>query len=428
MGTRRSSSQRGTAAPDVPGDSSSCGRPTAESTGRRPGPRSRRRTPPDERDPSRSAHRGGEGARAPRRLLALVAVVVVAAVAVGATYELRSSSANSLGICATAPSGWKQRTPNLAPTPPTVVLTNFRFGRMDDVFGITDPNLVWPANGVHRRRRQLAAATRRLAHRTPSGHAAQFRMAWRVRRSPPRTLACGRRVASSTPTSRSARSLGHDRRREPSPRRRQDVLGVSAIPFDPLIAEAKHRMRRRRVVLAFVLIAGVAVAAYGLGPGGWLGSFRTGSSESSAQALAHLVVPIDRTEREWRKKVSAHRTPANWYASSLPAFRRRALEITRATGAVPIRVKVWSRTTPAAVEIVAGTTMDPAEYLRHRAKKWINAFPRPVFVRIVGPRREDLRMGWRRQRGIRRHSAGPGQLQSGAALGAAVRTPPCPVR
>ena len=83
-----------------------------------------------------------------RRLLALLAVMVVAAVAVGTTYELRSPPANSLGICATAPSGWKMRTPNLAPTPPTVVLTNFRFGRMDDVFGITDPNLAWPANGV----------------------------------------------------------------------------------------------------------------------------------------------------------------------------------------------------------------------------------------------------------------------------------------
>ena len=36
----------------------------------------------------------------------------------------------------------------MAMTPPTVVLTNFRFGRMDDVFGVTDPHLAWPANGV----------------------------------------------------------------------------------------------------------------------------------------------------------------------------------------------------------------------------------------------------------------------------------------
>jgi hypothetical protein len=83
-----------------------------------------------------------------RRLLALCAVVVVAAAAaIGTTYGLRSSG-NALSVCATAPSGWKERTPSLAPTPPTVVLTNFRFGRMDDVFGITDPHLDWPANGV----------------------------------------------------------------------------------------------------------------------------------------------------------------------------------------------------------------------------------------------------------------------------------------
>jgi hypothetical protein len=83
-----------------------------------------------------------------RRLLALSAVMVVAvATAAGTTYELRTSG-NSLGVCATVPSGWKERTPNLASTPPTVVLTNFRFGRLDDVFGITDPNLDWPANGV----------------------------------------------------------------------------------------------------------------------------------------------------------------------------------------------------------------------------------------------------------------------------------------
>jgi hypothetical protein len=188
-------------------------------------------------------------------------------------------------------------------------------------------------------------------------------------------------------------------------------------------------MRRRRVVLAFVLIAGVAVAAYGLGPGGWLGSFRTGSSESSAQALAHLVVPIDRTEREWRKKVSAHRTPANWYASSLPAFRRRALEIARATGAVPIRVKVWSRTAPAAVEIVAGTTTDPAEYLRHRAKKWINAFPRPVFVRIVGPTGARIfEWGGVGNEGFVGTAPGLDNCSPVLHSGLQVRTPPCPVR
>ena len=83
-----------------------------------------------------------------RRLLALGAVVVVAAAAVGATIGLRSTG-NALGVCATAPSSWKERTVNLpGPAPPTVVLTNFRFGRLDYVFGLGDDTLRWPRGGV----------------------------------------------------------------------------------------------------------------------------------------------------------------------------------------------------------------------------------------------------------------------------------------
>jgi hypothetical protein len=82
-----------------------------------------------------------------RRLVALGLVVVVAAAAVGMTLGLRSSG-NSLGVCATAPSGWKERTVNdPSLNPPAVVLTNFRFGRMDDFYGLTD-RFDWPANGV----------------------------------------------------------------------------------------------------------------------------------------------------------------------------------------------------------------------------------------------------------------------------------------
>jgi hypothetical protein len=88
-----------------------------------------------------------------RRFLALGAfVVVVAAAAAGTGYELHSS-ANSLGVCATVPSGWKERTlparaeSDGAVAPATVVLTNFRFGRMDDLYGLTT-RMPWPAGGV----------------------------------------------------------------------------------------------------------------------------------------------------------------------------------------------------------------------------------------------------------------------------------------
>jgi len=84
-----------------------------------------------------------------RRLLALGLVAVVAAAAVATTFELRPSSTNALGVCATAPPGWKVRTvTNVALAPPTVVLTNWRFGRMDYLYGLTDRRFDWPANGV----------------------------------------------------------------------------------------------------------------------------------------------------------------------------------------------------------------------------------------------------------------------------------------
>src|SRR5947209_1062505 len=82
-----------------------------------------------------------------RRLLALG--LVVAAAAIAATFALRSPApVNSLGVCASVPSGWQERTvtdPSLGP--PAVVLTNFRFGKMDDFYGLTD-RFAWPENGV----------------------------------------------------------------------------------------------------------------------------------------------------------------------------------------------------------------------------------------------------------------------------------------
>ena len=160
---------------------------------------------------------------------------------------------------------------------------------------------------------------------------------------------------------------------------------MSAIALDPLIAEAKRRMRRRRVVLVFVLIAGSAIAAYGLGPGGWLGSAQTGHSASSGHSLARLVVPIDSTERRWRSSVRGLGGPVTASAEALQ-LRRRALSIIGETGAIPIRIKIWRRTSPAAVELVAATRMNPAAYLRHRAVKFVDAFRWPVYVKIVNGR------------------------------------------
>lgn len=86
-----------------------------------------------------------------RLLLVLLAGVVVAVVVAGTSFVLRSSG-NSRGICATPPSGFKQRTVRgVNGAPMTVVLTNFRFGRMNDHFGLVTAlphSRPWPAGGV----------------------------------------------------------------------------------------------------------------------------------------------------------------------------------------------------------------------------------------------------------------------------------------
>ena len=89
--------------------------------------------------------------RARRRYLLLALGVAVVAAALGTALETQSRG-NSLGLCATIPSGWKvRRTTNGVTNPvftrPAIVLTNFRFGRTIDLYGLTD-RLNWPANGV----------------------------------------------------------------------------------------------------------------------------------------------------------------------------------------------------------------------------------------------------------------------------------------
>jgi hypothetical protein len=88
-----------------------------------------------------------------RRRLALVAGALVVAVAAGgyAAFGRRGSQGRAAGsgrLCAVAPSGWRTTVARLPLTPPTLVLTNFRFGRMQYLFGHTDPRLRWPRGGI----------------------------------------------------------------------------------------------------------------------------------------------------------------------------------------------------------------------------------------------------------------------------------------
>jgi hypothetical protein len=66
--------------------------------------------------------------------------------------------------------------------------------------------------------------------------------------------------------------------------------------------------------------------------------------------------------------------------------RRDVLRVVRATGATVVRITIWRRTSPLAVELVVATANGPAFYLRHRAERLVNVLrARPQYLRIVGP-------------------------------------------
>jgi hypothetical protein len=77
----------------------------------------------------------------------IVVVVLAVAGAVSGWLALRSS-AGATGICASPPAGLKERyVPKSALQESTVVLTNFRFGRMDDFYGLAAGRR-WPRDGI----------------------------------------------------------------------------------------------------------------------------------------------------------------------------------------------------------------------------------------------------------------------------------------
>jgi hypothetical protein len=81
-----------------------------------------------------------------------VLVGVVALIVSGALAGLLASrsSAGATGLCASTPSGLKERSfPKKRLSEAAVVLTNFRFGSVDDFYGIGDAaGRNWPRNGI----------------------------------------------------------------------------------------------------------------------------------------------------------------------------------------------------------------------------------------------------------------------------------------
>jgi hypothetical protein len=81
-----------------------------------------------------------------------VLVVVLALVLAGSLggWLAGRSSGGVTGLCASAPAGLRERTfPKTGTTETTVVLTNFRFGSIDDFYGIgAAAGRNWPRGGI----------------------------------------------------------------------------------------------------------------------------------------------------------------------------------------------------------------------------------------------------------------------------------------
>lgn len=98
-----------------------------------------------------------EARRRQRRRRISIAAVVLALGAASALYfgvirtsgsSKSSSSTGPQRLCVANLSGWQSRVVSAPGTPPALLLTNFRFGRADYLYGHTDPQLRWPHGGT----------------------------------------------------------------------------------------------------------------------------------------------------------------------------------------------------------------------------------------------------------------------------------------
>jgi hypothetical protein len=199
------------------------------------------------------------------------------------------------------------------------------------------------------------------------------------------------------------------------------------IPFDPLIAEAKHRMRRRQAVfVATFLLVGAIALTLALRPWGNAPTGRVPLKAGANPALSTLHVPMDSTERHWRSLLPAL-TGAPAPRSAVLATRNDVIRVVNATGATLVRLKIWPRTSPPAVELVVATNTDSAIFVRSRFRHFFD-LNRPDYVRVVDARgSETFEWGG---------AGNEGFVGSSPALAGCIatlhwdiaRTPPCPVK
>lgn len=112
-------------------------------------------TPPAQGDPFEALIE--EARRRQRRRRIGIATLIVFLGAAAAVYfgvirsGGQSASAVSPGaarLCVQNVSGWQSRSVSLPGTPPALLLTNFRFGRVGYLYGHDDPQLRWPHDGI----------------------------------------------------------------------------------------------------------------------------------------------------------------------------------------------------------------------------------------------------------------------------------------
>jgi hypothetical protein len=145
-----------------------------------------------------------------------------------------------------------------------------------------------------------------------------------------------------------------------------EVAAHHPVALDPLIAEAKQRMRRRRILLigligALILAAGAMVT---LRPFGSTPAGRSVRSADGPRQLAHLKVPVNAYERQWRRWIR-HYVSRSDEIRTVAEVQRALRASVAASGAEILRLNVWPTTAPPSVELVVTTSISPAVYLKH---------------------------------------------------------------
>lgn len=210
------------------------------------------------------------------------------------------------------------------------------------------------------------------------------------------------------------------------------------LPFslDPLMEEAKRRMRRQRMlgVALLILIGSIAAAAVlaSRSPGGprSAGPVRVQDVQRSGTNSPQVRVPVDNTERLWRKWVLSHGFGITvGQQVDVASLRRRVESAVAASGAKLVRLRVWEGNTKyPPVELVVAAE-HPAVYLRHRLSAVLAPFDHGYLYLQVANDRGARILEWTLRTRTGSLYVKPALDQcSPITHGGLVETPACPVK